>query len=171
MPEHQHDRISTIVERERGYLKAINEAGLESLLMKDFQVSDENSDVFGQELIEFIVAHQPTAIFFHNDVSAYRMHAVLLQKGIRVPQDVSIAGFDGLNLFDNLLTFNLTTMKQDFNGLGHEAGKLVLALMKNPNYNSRQIRMPVKLRVGNSTAPPRQDVDSRKIQPQILDAD
>lgn len=172
-PEHQHERISTIVEREKGYIKAVNEAGLESLLMKECCVPDDQltSAAFGQELIEFIVSRQPTAIFFHNDVSAYRMHAVLNQNGIRVPQDISIAGFDGLDLFNDLLSFDLTTVKQDFASLGQEAGKLVLSLMRNPNRQSRQIRLPVKLRVGNTTAPPRQDADSRKLMPQLPEAD
>ena len=170
-PEHQHERISTIVEREKGYIKAITEAGLESLLLKSCCVFDETSAAFGQELIEFIVSRQPTAIFFHNDVSAYRMHAVLNQNGIRVPQDMSIAGFDGLDLFHGQQSFDLTTVKQDFVCVGQEVGKLVLSLMRNPAHRSRQLRLPVELRVGNTTAPPRQDADSRKLMHQMLGAD
>jgi GntR family transcriptional regulator of arabinose operon len=167
-PEHQYARISTIVEREKGYISAVNEAGLEILLMKECCVPDENSDAFGQELIEFIVSRQPTAIFFHNDVSAYRMHTVLIQNGIRVPEDISIVGFDGLDLFDDLLSFNLTTAMQDFAGLGREVGRLVLSLIRNPTHQARQIRLPIKLRIGNTTAPPRQDADSRTLMPQLL---
>ena len=157
----EHERINTLVEREKGYIKAINEAGLENLLMKKCDAPDDQltSAAFGRELIEFIVAHQPTAIFFHNDASAYRMHVVLNQNGIRVPQDISIAGFDGLDLFDDLLSFDLTTVKQDFASLGQKVGKLVLSLMRNPNRQSRQIRLPVKLHVGNTTAPPRKDTE------------
>ena len=169
-PEHQYQRISTLVEREKGYLKAINEARLENLFMKLSYVPDEASDACSQELIDFIVSRQPTAIFFHNDVSAYRMYAILKQNGIRVPQDISIAGFDGLDLFDDLLPFDLTTIVQDFASLGQEVGKLTLSLMHNPNHPSRQIRLPVKLRVGNTTAPPRQDADSRKLLPQLQGA-
>lgn len=170
IPEHQYERISTVVEREKGYIKAINEAGLESLLMEECYVTDETSAAFGQELIEFIASRQPTALFFHNDVSAYRMHAKLTQNGIRVPQDISIAGFDGLDLFYDILSFDLTTVKQDFAGLGQEVGKLVLSLMQNPDHPSRQVRLPVKLRVGNTTALPRQDADSRKLRHQLSGA-
>ncbi len=170
-PEHQFERVSTIVEREKGYIKAINEAGLESLLIKECYVSDETNATLGKDLIEFIVSRQPTAIFFHNDVSAYRMHAALIQNGIRVPQDLSIAGFDGLDLFDDLLSFDLTTAKQDFAGLGQEVGKLVLSLMRNPKHQSKQIRLPVKLHIGNTTAPPLQDADSHKRILQLLGAD
>ena len=170
-PELQYEPINTLVEREMGYLKAINEAGFESLLMKDYCISDETNAAFGQELIKFIISRKPTALFFHNDVSAYRMHAVLNQNGIRVPQDISIAGFDGLNLFYDILTFDLTTVKQDFMGMGKEVGKLVLSLIQNPDHSSKQIRLPVKLRIGNTTAPPRQDADFRKRMPQLLEAD
>ena len=170
-PEHQHERISTIIERENGYIKAINEAGLKSLIMKERGIVGASSAAYSQGLMEFLITHQPTALFFHNDVSAYRMHEVLIQNGIRVPEDISIAGFDGLDLFDDLLLFDFTTVKQDFASLGLEAGKLVLSLIQNPNRQSRQIRLPVKLRVGSTTAPPRKDADSRKLLPRLLEAD
>jgi len=169
-PEHQYERISTIIEREKGYIKAITEAGLEILILKEFGIADETSAAYSQELMEFIVSHQPTALFFHNDVSAYRMYEVLIQNGIRVPHDISIAGFDGLDLFDDLLSFDITTAKQDFTSLGHEAGKLVLSLIRDPNLQSRQIRLPVKLRIGSTTAPPREDADSRKLIPGMQEA-
>ncbi len=158
-PEYQLDRISTLMEREQGYLRAIREAGLESLLLKKCCISDEVNAVVGRELIEFIHARRPTAIFFHNDASTYRMYAILNQNGIRVPQDISIAGFDGLELFSDLLSFKLTTVEQDFYGLGQEVGKLVLALIQNSSGQPRQIRLPVNLRIGNTTAPPRQEAD------------
>jgi DNA-binding LacI/PurR family transcriptional regulator len=165
-PEYQVDRVSTLVEREKGYLKAVDEAGLERLPLKKCCITDEVTDDVGQELIDFIISYQPTAIFFHNDASAYRMYAVLHQNGIRVPQDISIAGFDGLDLFSELLSFKLTTVEQDFYSLGQEVGKLVVSLIQNPDNQSRQIRIPVRLRVGNTTAHPRQDADSRKLMPQ-----
>jgi len=170
-PEHQRERISTIIERENGYIKAIKEAGLKSLIIKECGIVDVSSAAYSQELMDFIISHQPTALFFHNDVSAYRMYEVLIQNGIRVPEDISIAGFDGLDLFDDLLSFDFTTVKQDFASLGQEAGKLVLSLIQNPNRQSRQIRLPVELRVGSTTAPPRKDADSRKLMPRLLEAD
>lgn len=166
-PEHQLERVSTLVERENGYLKAINEAGLEKILMKECCIFDESRDEYGQEVIEFIISQQPTAIFFHNDASAYRMYAVLNQNGIRVPQDISIAGFDGLELFSDLLSFSLTTVEQDFYGLGQEVGKLVLSLIQDSDCQVRHIRLPVKLRVGSTTTHPRQDADVRKLMPQL----
>jgi GntR family transcriptional regulator of arabinose operon len=170
-PEYQLERISTLVEREKGYFKAINEAGLKGMLLKKYCASDAAIDDFGQEVIEFIISHQPTAIFFHNDASAYRMYAVLNQNGIRVPQDISIAGFDGLDLFPDLLSFSLTTVDQDFYGLGQEVGKLVLSLIQDSNHQLSQIRLPVRLRVGNTTAHPRQDADSRKLMPHLPGTD
>jgi len=170
-PEHQYERISTIVEREKGYIRAINEAGLESMFVRDCCVSDEAGVAFGQKLLDFVVSYQPTAIFFHNDVSAYRMYTVLIQNGIHVPQDISIAGFDGLDLFHDLLAFDLTTVKQDFVGMGQEVGKLVLSLLRNPSQKSRQRRLPVILHVGSTTASPRKDANSRKLTPILQETD
>jgi LacI family transcriptional regulator len=156
-PEYQLEQISTLVEREKGYLRAVNEAGLEGLLLKKRYATNEANDVVEQDLIDFIVSHQPSAIFFHNDASAYRMYAALNQNGIRVPQDISIAGFDGLDSFPDLMPFRLTTVEQDFVGLGQEVGRLVLSLMRDSGCQPRQIRLPVNLRVGNTTDRPRQD--------------
>ena len=166
-------QISTLLEREQGYIKAINEAGLEKMLMKKCELPEDQLNVaaFGKELIEFIVSCQPTAIFFHNDASAYRMYALLNQNGIRVPQDISIAGFDGLDLHYDLSPFDLTTVEQDFSGLGTEIGKLVLSFIRNPSREARQVRLSTKLRVGNTTALPRQDAESRKLIPQFSGAD
>ena len=168
-PEYQVEHISTLVERENGYCRAVKEAGLESMLLGQCCVSDEIIDDHDHRLLDFIISRQPTALFFHNDASAYRMYAVLNQNGIRVPQDISVAGFDGLDLFPDLLSFKLTTVEQDFYSLGQEAGKLVISLLQNPENQSRQIRLPVKLRVGNSTSHPRQDADTRKLMPQPQD--
>jgi DNA-binding LacI/PurR family transcriptional regulator len=170
-PEHQFDRISTIVERERGYVRAMNEAGLESMLLKTCTVFEDSGAAICQALSNFINSRQPTALFFHNDVSAYRMHAVLTRNGMRVPQDISIAGFDGLKLFYDILSFDLTTVRQDFTNLGQEVGKLVLSLMQNPDHQPRQIRLPVKLHIGNTTAPPRTGIEPRKREIQFQDVE
>ena len=59
-PEYQLERISTLMEREQGYLRAIREAGLDSLLLKKCCISDEINAVVGRELMEFIHARRPT---------------------------------------------------------------------------------------------------------------
>jgi len=168
-PEHQHERVSTLVEREHGYQKAMVDAGLEVLVMKECCVMEETSESYGRELLRYIEREQPTAIFFHNDVSAYRMHAVLTRSGIRIPQDISIAGFDGLDLFNDLLAFDLTTVAQDFSGLGRETGQLVLSLLENPGQESKRIRVPVKLHLGNTTAAPR--LATNRLQPAMQEDD
>ena len=170
-PEHQLERISTIIEREQGYLRAIREAGLDSMLLKTCAVFDDSGAAIRAALFEFIDSRQPTALFFHNDVSAYRMHAVLTRNGMRVPQDISIAGFDGLKLFYDILSFDLTTVRQEFTNLGQEVGKLILSLMHNPDHQPRQIRLPVKLHIGNTTAPPQPEIEARKRTPKFQEAD
>ena len=153
----EHERISTLIEREQGYAKAMNEAGFENLLLKkcrDDLDEELTGASFGRDVLAFINAYRPTAIFFHNDASAYRMHPVLGQNGIRVPQDISIVGFDGMDLYPELLNFDLTTVAQDFFRMGQEVGKLVLSLVRNPGHPVKHIRLPIKLHVGNTTAPP-----------------
>ena len=53
----------------------------------------------------------------------------LKNEGKRVPEDMSVIGFDDLNLL-KFTSYNLTTMKQDFNRLGEEAFKVLAEMLE-----------------------------------------
>jgi DNA-binding LacI/PurR family transcriptional regulator len=70
--------------------------------------------------------------------------------GLRVPEDIAIAGFDDLR-FAAELDPPLTTMRQDIQGIGHEAARSLLRLLDDPEGNPRRVLLPTELVVRQST--------------------
>lgn len=71
----------------------------------------------------------PTAIFCANDHQSLGLLKALTQKGIQVPRDVSVVGFDDIPEAEFFVT-SLTTVKQDFNELGKVAVNRLLAQLR-----------------------------------------
>jgi LacI family transcriptional regulator len=76
------------------------------------------------------------------------------EAGLRVPADVSIVGFDDIQLAGHVNP-PLTTVRQDKTGLGLEAGKALMALIDGATDLPEAVTLPVELIVrGSTTAPP-----------------
>jgi GntR family transcriptional regulator of arabinose operon len=153
------DAISTLHERQAGYEAAIAETGLATLTLIQCGAEPKGQErlLFADTLFEFIDTHQPTAIFFHNDATIYRLYPFFRDWGIRIPEDISVVGFDGLEVQFGLSPFDLTTARQDFDRLGHEAAQLLCQLIESPQQQPIHVRLPVTLHIGNTTAAPRQN--------------
>lgn len=100
-----------------------------------------------------------TAILAESDMMAIGVLRALHGANISVPDEVSVGGFDDIDLaeFSNP---PLTTVRQDANGLGEAVTDALLKLLRGEN-PPRPIVLPVQLVVRASTAPPR-DVDAAK---------
>ena len=93
-----------------------------------------------------------TAVFASNDYAALGVLKAASQRGIRVPEDLSVVGFDDVPESGYFIP-SLTTMRQDFAELGRQALSLLLSQLDgNPESHSRPI-VP-KLIIRDSTAPP-----------------
>ncbi len=95
----------------------------------------------------------PTAIFAHNDRMAIGVISAARDAGIRVPEQVSVIGFDDMPLasyFDP----PLTTIRQDTFMLGREAVKLLLQIIEKPGLPSQHICFPCELINRKSTSVP-----------------
>jgi DNA-binding LacI/PurR family transcriptional regulator len=99
-----------------------------------------------------------TAIFAANDQMAVGVIAALRDAGRRVPEDVSVVGFDDLPEAP-YLSPPLTTVRQDFAELGTRAMGLLERVLGGEDRPSADL-VPTALVVRTSTAPPRQDVAS-----------
>ncbi|TFH51786.1 LacI family DNA-binding transcriptional regulator [Actinomyces viscosus] len=95
-----------------------------------------------------------TAVFCANDELALGLIRAMHEQGRRVPQDVSVVGFDGLAVGE--FSFPpLTTVRQDFKRHGREMVGLVLEQAASGTMDgSRSIVIPTELIVRGSTAPP-----------------
>ena len=93
-----------------------------------------------------------TALFCDDDVIAAGAYLAARELGLRIPHDLSVVGFDGLDI-GRVLEPPLTTVAADPVGLGRVAFELLTALLAGKRPRSRV--MPVELEVRGSTAPPR----------------
>ena len=96
-----------------------------------------------------------TAIFAFNDVSAIGAIRAVREAGLRVPQDVSIVGFDDVQsaAFQNP---PLTTVRQPLRTMGILAAEAIVSQIANPSEHppSRQVMVDPELVVRDSTCPP-----------------
>lgn len=100
---------------------------------------------------------QVTAVFCANDEVAIGLIRAMHERGRRVPDDVSVVGFDGLALGEYCFP-PLTTVRQDFRRAGTEMVRLVLEQVEagsgdRPGVGAQQVLIPTELVVRGSTAP------------------
>ncbi len=92
-----------------------------------------------------------TAIFACNDASAYGVCRRLKEYGKRVPEDVSVVGYDDV-LYAEMLEVPLTTVRQKVHAMGMEAVRRLMALIRRESAMERSIIFEPELIVRNSTA-------------------
>lgn len=97
-----------------------------------------------------------TAVFCANDEMAFGVMRALQERGLRIPQDVSVVGFDGLPLGEYVHP-GLTTVRQDFERAGRELVKLVLSQIRSRGASVARhdrVIVPTELVIRGTTAPP-----------------
>lgn len=94
-----------------------------------------------------------TAIFAANDHMAIGAMSALRERGLRVPEDASVVGFDDLPEAPYLFP-PLTTVRQDFAALGGLMMQKVLLAVEEPDTVTESTPLPTTLVVRASTAPP-----------------
>jgi DNA-binding LacI/PurR family transcriptional regulator len=98
-------------------------------------------------------ASAPTAVFCDDDVLAGGVYLAARERGLRIPDDVSVVGFDDLP-FAQVFEPGLTTIAIDPEELGASAFGVLAALMAGNKPPPGRV-LPVELIVRDSTAPPR----------------
>lgn len=97
-------------------------------------------------------AKAPTAVCCYNDMTALGALRCLRSRGLRVPANISIAGFDDL-FFAAYIEPPLTTIRQPMRRMGHMAMESLLKLMEGRD-SVAQVHIEAELVVRQSTAPP-----------------
>jgi LacI family transcriptional regulator len=88
------------------------------------------------------LATPPTAIFAHSDIQAIGVLKAARDRGVRVPQDLAIVGFDDLDVAAHL---GLTTVHQPLTESGRVAVELLLERLADPSRSVRTVRLPLKV--------------------------
>jgi DNA-binding LacI/PurR family transcriptional regulator len=99
------------------------------------------------------LAAPPTALFCYNDMTALGALRYLRSCGLRVPEDLSLVGFDDLFLAE-YTDPPLTTMRQPMWQMGRAAARMLLDLLEG-SATVDNVQMPAELILRQSTAPPR----------------
>jgi LacI family transcriptional regulator len=137
-----------------GYRKALEESGVaydeEVVCLGDFHPRS------GMEITEKLLAHSapPTAIFACNDLMALGALRAADKAGLRVPLDLSVVGFDNIEL-TNFINPPLTTISQGQNHLGVWATQTLVRRITDKNLPYRKEILPTRLIVRESSAPVR----------------
>lgn len=133
-----------------GYCEALADANIpfdENLLFSgDFTL--KSGRLAGQRILES--KEPPTAVFCENDETAIGAIQAFKQAGLRVPQDVSVAGFDDI-AFAGFCDPPLTTISQPAEDFGKTAVNLLIDLITEKKSKQTRVTMPFELIVRQST--------------------
>lgn len=137
-------RAGGVVEKRfQGYRRALEEYGIafDPSLVFTQEISVEEGRRLGHVLSE---KQEITGIVASADILAAGIMAGLREKGVSVPQDKSIVGFDD-NYLCQLTNPSLTTIHQDAERKGILATEMILAQMRNEKIDARSVILPVNL--------------------------
>jgi DNA-binding LacI/PurR family transcriptional regulator len=143
-------------ERLKGYRKALMQSGLPFL--DELVARGDGKTAGGRAAAAKLISEKtplkqrPTAIFCYNDMSALGLMQEAEAAGLRIPQDMSIVGFDDL-FFSSQLRPPLTTVRQPKKEIGRRAMEHLLALLRGEQPHSTTL-IKGELIVRGSTAPP-----------------
>jgi LacI family transcriptional regulator, galactose operon repressor len=160
-----HQRIGVIsgppgyaaaVERAAGSRQALADAGMTadpSLWVEaDFEIGPGAAAT--TQLLD--LPDPPTAIFAGNDPIACGALRAAYERGLRVPDDLSIVGFDDLPLAVSA-TPALTTIRQPMAEIGRAGVGLIVRQLSSGSCGGPQLELPTRLIVRESTGPPRRE--------------
>ena len=144
-------RIST--DRVEGYRAALRAAGLEHDPRLEAVGGFTEDGGYGAGRALLAGAPHPTAVFAANDLSALGVLEAIAESGRRVPDDVSVVGFDDLRLA-GYTSPPLTTIHQPAREIGERATSLLLDLTRGKRARRLRHLLEPRLVVRRSTAPP-----------------
>lgn len=148
----------TTVERERGFRQELRDSGV--AVHEEYIRLTENETLAAgfngaKELLA--LTPPPTAIVCYNDVLAVGVYSAVTQVGLRIPEDVSVTGFDDISVAAYLVP-PLTTIRQHKSELGSVAANMMLELLKKREaglgeLEPRRLNLPNELLARASTRP------------------
>ncbi|GAB3147619.1 LacI family DNA-binding transcriptional regulator [Microbispora hainanensis] len=140
-----------------GYRAAMDGAGVhvDPDLVRDSTLYVEGGLRDGTELLR--LPDPPTAVFCSNDLQALGMYEAARRAGVRIPDDLSVVGFDDLS-FTQWAGPPMTTVRQPLVQMGAAAARMVLALSDGERLEQHRVELATTLVVRESTAPPRRCV-------------
>lgn len=155
------ESISTVRQRFFGYCSALQEYNLKIdkefvVLGLDDQVKNFKDEMektnFLKAKLEGLLKKGVTAIIAENDYIAVSIQKVLIDMGVKIPKEVSLIGFDNLDVLEQV-GIMLTTVEQNFYEIGKTAAEIIIEMLESGKRKQVKKIIPVKLVIKESTGP------------------
>lgn len=144
-------RSTSSNDRYGGYREALESAGIGVAPERVISLSSATADF--EPLIRLLrSADRPTALFVWSDDVALECLRVAQDCGLRVPEDLSVVGFDSLDIC-NRANPPLTSVRQEIVPMAIEATRMLVDLIEGHSPDRRQLLFPPRLDLRSSTAP------------------
>ena len=136
-----------------GYRSALErvEVEFDLALVRHGDFQHEGGFLRSGELLD--LADPPTAIFAGSDQQALGVYEAARQRGLRIPQDLSVVGFDDLPVA-RWVSPPLTTVRQPLADMGRVAAEMLGDLIDGVSLRSQRVELSTDLIVRESTASP-----------------
>lgn len=143
-----HDRLT-------GVRKAVAAAGMPVRLdVLPAELTVEAGRAIGEDLARMSPGTRPTAVTAAIDLLAFGVLQALLQHGIRVPEEVSLVGYDDIP-FTRHLSVPLTTVRRPHYEMGTSAAEMLTSVLAGGTPEPRHVVFRPKLVIRESTSAPR----------------
>ena len=129
---HGEDFSSVTRDRLAAYYRALENHGIdvpEEYVREARYLETENVAKQTEYLLD--LPDKPTCIIYPDDTAAIGGINVIRNRGLRIPEDISIAGYDGTRV-SQMLSPKLTTIRQDTDKIGKEAADRLISIIKKP---------------------------------------
>lgn len=164
--DHGHRRIGFINNpdpilaasgRLEGYKRALTQAGIDpdpTLIVAAPSIGPAGGYRAARQLLE--LPERPTGLFCFRDLMAMGAYQAAMEAGLRIPQDLSVVGFDNMEFTEGLHP-GLTTVALPHYEMGSWGVQQLLALMESPTAKAKQVQLSGQLIRRRSVAPPPPD--------------
>lgn len=142
---HSNVKISNFSERADGYYKALRRYNIDTSHPYIVEVRPTTEGAY-KDMLTYLNTHEnlPDGFFADNDIIAAACMKAFSEKGIKIPNDISIVGFDDIPIGE-LLTPPLTTMNVPKHSLGSRAVRTLLNRIGEQNL--RQIKLELSTQI------------------------
>lgn len=144
--------LTSAQERLQGYRDALEEAGLpyDPNLVIESDWSTDNAR--GVTPVLLALTPRPTAIVASNDLMALGAYIAIRASGLRIPDDISVTGFDDISMA-SFVQPPLTTVRQPMRQLGLDATNTLIDRLEGRQFDRRDHRLPTEFIIRESTGP------------------
>jgi DNA-binding LacI/PurR family transcriptional regulator len=145
--------LGSVQERFRGYCDALRKGGIET--GGQVSLAGQFTEQFGMSALPHLLAaaQPPTAAFVASDYIALGLMSAAEAHGIRVPEDLSVVGFDDIR-FSQYVQPRLTTVRSPVERLAQVGVELLFDRLQQPQAPARTEVLPVELVIRESAAAP-----------------